>query len=140
MDLTSKRKEDAMDAMALLRQARESMSGTMVFGEPYERDGLTVIPAAAIRGGGGGGGGPDGTGGSGGGYGVMARPVGAFLIRGDQVEWRPAFDPNRAVEAGAAVAVVALLSVRSILKARTKARAVRAALKARARSERRGRA
>jgi uncharacterized spore protein YtfJ len=30
-----------------------------VFGEPYEKDGVTIIPAARIRGGAGGGGGED---------------------------------------------------------------------------------
>jgi hypothetical protein len=66
-----------------------------VYGEPYERDGVVFIPAAEIRGGGGGGGGSDAskeTSGSGGGYGINARPVGAYVVEGGRVRWEPAID------------------------------------------------
>ena len=33
---------------------RDLVTAKRVYGEPYEKNGLTVIPAAAIRGGGGG--------------------------------------------------------------------------------------
>lgn len=29
------------------------------------------------------------------GFGVIARPAGAYVIRGDQVRWQPAVDVNR---------------------------------------------
>jgi hypothetical protein len=45
-----------------------------------------------------------------------------FLIRGEDLSWRPAVDVNRLALGGQVVAVVALLAVRSIAKARTKAR------------------
>jgi uncharacterized spore protein YtfJ len=97
-----------------------------VFGESYEKDGVTVIPVASVQGGAGGGGGegPDSQGkGSGSGFGLRARPVGAFVIRGDELTWRPAVDVNRIVLGGQVVAVVALLTIRAIVKARAKARA-----------------
>ena len=43
----------------LLDTVRDSMTVRRVFGDPYERDGATVIPAARVRGAGGGGGGKD---------------------------------------------------------------------------------
>jgi uncharacterized spore protein YtfJ len=97
-----------------------------VFGEPYEKDGATIIPAARIQGGAGGGSGEDPQGqgkGSGSGFGITARPVGAFIIRDGQVSWRPAVDVTRIVLGGQMVAVVALLTVRTILKARIKVNA-----------------
>jgi uncharacterized spore protein YtfJ len=59
-----------------------------VFGEPVERDGVTVIPAASVLGGGGGGGGDGATRreeqppepGGGFGFGLWGRPVGAIEI------------------------------------------------------------
>ncbi|MDX1450586.1 MAG: sporulation protein, partial [Acidimicrobiia bacterium] len=44
-------------------EASDMLTVRRVFGEPYERNGVTLIPAAAIRGGGGGGGGESGDGG-----------------------------------------------------------------------------
>ena len=106
------------------RAARDAITVKRVFGEPYEKNGVTVIPAARVQGGAGGGGGegPEGQGrGSGTGFGLSARPVGAFLIRGDEVSWRPAVDINRIVLGGQVVAIVALLTIRAIVKARAKA-------------------
>ena len=40
-----------------LQAARDAVSAKRVFGEPVERHGVTVIPAASVIGGGGGGGG-----------------------------------------------------------------------------------
>jgi uncharacterized spore protein YtfJ len=105
----------------IIGRARDAMSVHQVFGEPIHQNGLTFIPAAAIRGGGGGGGGPhpDGVGeGGGGGFGVTARPVGAYVIRGDQVEWQPALDVTRLVTAGAALAGLAILTVRTAIRKR----------------------
>ena len=71
-----------MDVTELLGQTRDALTVKRVFGESYEREGVTVIPVAAVRGGGGGGQGegatPDGAGtgsGSGGGFGITARPA-----------------------------------------------------------------
>ena len=113
-----------MEVQEVLAQARDAMTVKRVFGEPYEKNGVTVIPAARVQGGAGGGGGegPEGQGrGSGTGFGLSARPVGAYLIRGDEVTWRPSVDLNRIVLGGQIVAIVALLTIRAIAKARAKA-------------------
>ena len=103
--------------------ARDALTVKRVFGDPYEKNGVTVIPAASVRGGAGGGSGEsaDGTGG-GGGFGLTARPAGAYVIRGDQVTWQPAVDVNRIVLGAQILAVAALLTVRTIAKARAKRR------------------
>jgi uncharacterized spore protein YtfJ len=114
-----------MDVQQMMEQARDMLTVRRVFGEPLEKDGITVIPAARVQGGGGGGGGqgPEGTGGgSGGGFGLNARPVGAFVIRAGQVSWQPALDVNRIVLGAEVVAVVALLTLRAAVKARARAR------------------
>ncbi len=126
----------------VLRQARDTMTVRRVFGEPIERDGLTVIPVANVMGGGGGGGGegpmmgasfaagtdPAGPGeapgtaplasGSGVGFGVRATPAGAYVIRDGDVRWEPAVDMTRVIVMGQIVGIVFLLVVRSIVKAR----------------------
>ena len=108
-----------METKEVLAQARDAMTVKRVFGEPYEQNGITVITAARISGGAGGGGGeaPRGEGqGSGGGFGLNARPVGAFVITGNDVTWKPAIDVNRAILGGQIVAVIALLTVRALLR------------------------
>jgi len=86
-----------MSMQEMLTSAREAITVRRVFGEPYERDGVTIIPVASVMGGGGGGSGRDagGASGDGGGFGVRARPVGAFVIRDGGVRWEPALDLNR---------------------------------------------
>lgn len=39
-----------------VERGRDAITAQRVFGDPVERDGVVVIPAAAVRGGGGGGG------------------------------------------------------------------------------------
>jgi uncharacterized spore protein YtfJ len=114
-----------MDVQDLIGQARDALTVKRVFGEPYEKDGVTIIPAARVQGGAGAGGGedPEGQGtGSGSGFGMTARPVGAFVIRDGELSWRPAVDVTRIALGGQLVAIVALLTVRAIIKARAKAR------------------
>lgn len=106
-----------MNIDQMLTGARDAMRASIVFGEPVERDGMTVIPAAKVRGGGGGGGGSESSAG-GGGFGLDARPAGAYVIRGGSVEWQPAIDVNRIVLGGQLVALVALLVLRSWIKSR----------------------
>jgi uncharacterized spore protein YtfJ len=118
-----------MDVQSVIAQARDAITVKRVFGEPYEKNGLTVIPAARVRGGAGGGAGEgqEGQGkGSGTGFGLSARPVGAFAIQGEDVTWRPSIDVNRVILGAQVVAVVALLTVRTIVKARSKAAALQA--------------
>lgn len=117
-----------MEAQDVIAQARDTLTVKRVFGEPYEKDGITVVPVARVQGGAGGGGGegPEGQGkGSGSGFGMNARPVGAFLIRDGELSWRPAVDVNRIVLGAQAVAIVALLTVRAIVRSRAKTAVVR---------------
>jgi uncharacterized spore protein YtfJ len=111
-----------MNAQEILTQVRDTMSAKRVFGEPYEKNGLTVIPVAAIAGGGGVGEGADTAGrpNAGGGYGLGGRAMGAFVIKGDQVSWVPAVDVNRLILGGQIVAIVALFTVRAIAKERAR--------------------
>jgi uncharacterized spore protein YtfJ len=110
-----------VDVQRTIEQAKDAITVRRVYGDPFEKDGVTVIPAARVQGGAGGGQGdaPDGQGrASGSGMGVIARPAGAFVIRGEDVAWRPAVDVNRVIIGGQIVAVVALLVVRSIARTR----------------------
>ncbi|WP_086853390.1 hypothetical protein [Amycolatopsis kentuckyensis] len=101
-----------MNLGQVVSAARDVFSARLVYGEPVERDGTVVIPAAAVYGGGGGG--EDGTGAlpvrEGAGLGVFARPVGAFVVRGETVTWVPAVDLTR-LGLVAAVAGVALAKI-----------------------------
>jgi uncharacterized spore protein YtfJ len=95
-----------------ISRAQDAITVRKVFGEPFEKDGLTVIPAARVMGGSGGGIGQDDSGqqGEGGGFGIMARPAGAFVIRDGEITWRPAVDPSTVIAAAAAVAIVAIVA------------------------------
>jgi len=105
-----------MNVDELLRGAKDAMTARTVFAEPIERDGTLIIPAAKVRGGGGGGG--DNQENSGGGFGLAAKPAGAYVVREGKVRWEPAIDVNRIVLGGQIIAIVALLVLRSILKKR----------------------
>jgi uncharacterized spore protein YtfJ len=134
-----------MQVEELLAQARDTMTVKRVFGEPIERDGITVIPVAKVLGGGGAGSGegpmagtirvggdastaegatsdaPDAGAmgsGSGAGFGVRATPAGAYVIKDGQVRWEPAMDLTKIALMGQVVAIVFLLVVRSVLKSR----------------------
>jgi uncharacterized spore protein YtfJ len=114
-----------MEVQEVIAQARDALTVKRVFGEPYEKDGVTMIPAARVQGAAGGGSGEDPQSqgqGSGSGFAIAARPVGAFVIRDGELSWRPALDVTRIALGGQVVAVVALLTVRAILKAWVKAR------------------
>ena len=108
----------------MLQQSRDAATVKKVFGEPFQHNGVTVIPAAKITGGAGGGGGrgENEQRGFGGGYGVMSSPVGTYVIRGDTVEWLPAVDMNRAILIGGLVAIVFLGTLRAIVTTLAKRR------------------
>jgi len=115
------RGEALMNALDRIDQARDALTVRRVYGDPYQEEGVTIIPAAHVIGGGGGGG--DTLGNGGGGFGLSARPVGAWVIKDGEVRWRPAIDVNRIVLVGQVVAIAALLTVRSIVKTIAKRRA-----------------
>lgn len=113
---------NARDIQESVTRARDAISVKRVFGEPYEKGGVTIIPAARVAGAGGGG--VNGRGGGapaafGSGFGMVGRPAGVFVIKGDRVRWQPAVDP-------AVVAVaVAVLALRLRRGARRRRRASR---------------
>jgi uncharacterized spore protein YtfJ len=80
----------AMRVMDVVNEAKGAMRASEVFGAPYEKNGITIIPAAKIAGGAGGRGDQQNPQAGGVGFGVSSRPVGAFVIKGDEVRWRPA--------------------------------------------------
>jgi uncharacterized spore protein YtfJ len=90
---------------------RDAVSAGQVFAEPVERDGTTVIGVARVWGGGGGE--QLANGATAGGLGLLAGPVGAYVIRDGRVRWIPAVDVNRLV-----VAVVVIGLVIQVRKAR----------------------
>jgi uncharacterized spore protein YtfJ len=118
----------------------EAFGAREVYGEPTERDGVIVIPAARVWSGGGAGGGggtePGGTaeaapvedsadpavhdtdpgalaegGGGGFGFGRRAEPAGAFVVDEHGVRWVPAVDVNRMVLGGQVAFVLAVAAV-----------------------------
>jgi uncharacterized spore protein YtfJ len=113
-----------MKIAEVLAHAMERFDAKIVFAEPVEKDGIVVIPAAKVIGGGGGGDGQDkhGQRGEGGGLGLIARPVGAFVIRDERVTWEPAVDVNRVVATIATVVIAAGVVVGRVLRAKAKRR------------------
>ena len=51
---------------------------------------------------------------------MNAMPAGALVIKGDDVRWRPAIDVNKVILGAQAVAIVAMLLARVIVKARAR--------------------
>jgi uncharacterized spore protein YtfJ len=106
-----------MEVQELISGVRDAISVKHVYGDPYQENGLTVIPAATIRGGAGAGVGErsgEETG-KGGGFGLQARPSGAWIIEEGTVTWKPAIDVNRIVLGGQLVALAAILVTGRIL-------------------------
>ncbi len=107
-----------MDTPDLVVDLADRLREHQVFGAPVQHDGVTVVPVAEVRGGGGVGGrskpGAEGNGG----FGLIARPVGAWVIRDGEVTWRPALDLNRTILAGNLVALVALFALWRVLRRR----------------------
>ncbi|WP_406043342.1 spore germination protein GerW family protein [Micromonospora sp. NBC_00898] len=113
------RQAEGMSIQDVIDRARDGLTAHAVYGESVAQDGVVVIPAARVTVGGGEGSGPDDDGeGFGGGFAVHARPVGAFVIRNDQVRWRPAVDVNVLIAAGAALGLAAMLLARAVRKTR----------------------
>jgi uncharacterized spore protein YtfJ len=107
------------EIMSVIDKAKDAMSVKRVFGDPYEKNGVTIIPAARVQGGAGGGSGEqEGQQGRGSGFGVNAKPAGAFVFNGDKVSWQPAIDATKIVIGMQLVVVAALLLVRAVVKSR----------------------
>lgn len=108
----------------LIARTKDSLEAKKVYAEPYEKDGVTVIAAATLSGGFGGGTGRDEKGqeGEGGGFGLTAKPTGAYVISSGKVRWEPAVDVNRLIATVGAVAIAALFVALRVMKAKDQAR------------------
>jgi uncharacterized spore protein YtfJ len=122
------------DLSRISEAVAESFGVREVYGEPIERDGGLVIPAARVWSGGGGGGGggtepgaaesepsegrtddeagtapnaPAEGGGGGVGFGRRAEPSGAFVVDDQGVRWVPAINVNQIVLGGQVAFVLA---------------------------------
>ena len=109
------------DVEKVLANVRAAMAGKLAYAEPIETDDLTIIPAARVSGGGGGGGGggegDQGEGeGGGAGFGLNVRPVGAFVIQGDEVNWKPVVDVNRVITGSQVLAITAVICGALVLR------------------------
>jgi len=127
-----------MDMHELTSRVGESLSVSRAFGAAYEKNGVLVIPVAFVAGGGGGGqratapeapdprqastGAGDAERGrdsnvqseAGGGFGGVIMPVGAYVVKGDQVRWVPAVNVTVIVLAGlSTIRLLALLRARA---------------------------
>lgn len=88
-----------------------------VFGEPVERNGVTVIPVARARWGlGGGGGSKEGEEGGGAGGGLAMDPVGWIEVTDGGSRFRPTRDPIRSAVGLLALALLALTLLRRLLR------------------------
>jgi hypothetical protein len=76
---------------------------------------VSVIPAAKVSARGGSGAARGGEH-SGGGFRVDAEPVGAYVVRGGEVEWQPVFDLSAVVLRGQLVGMVALLVLWAVVR------------------------
>ena len=79
--------------MTLVERMQEKFRAQIVYGDPIEKDGTVLLPAAWVAGGGGGGSGeqPDSQG-EGGGFGLVARPSGSWVVTTEGARWVPAVD------------------------------------------------
>jgi uncharacterized spore protein YtfJ len=96
-----------------------------VFGAPIERDGVTVIPVAAIRFGIGGGGGSDpskGQDGEGGGGGGSASAAGYIEIKDGRTRFVPVVHPARMLMLIGAMTLAGLTIIRPLLAGRRPSR------------------
>ena len=105
-----------MDVEEMVARSQDAATVGRVYGEPHEKDGTTVIPAARVSARGGSGAARGGEH-SGGGFRADAEPVGAFVIRDGQVEWKPVFDLGATVRRGQLVGIVALLVLWAVVRA-----------------------
>ncbi len=113
------------EVLASIKGTKDSLSVRRAFGDPYDVDGVTVIPVARVAGGAGGGGGEgvDEEGASGGGFGtgfgMGVIPIGVYEVRGDRVEWKPTVDVNRLLKGGQVLTAVIAVCIALVMRARS---------------------
>ena len=105
-----------MNPEELLSGVRDSLTARRVYGDPIDHEGVLVIPAASVGGGGGGGGDREDNGG--GGFGLKARPVGAYVIKDGEVSWKPAIDVGRMLLGWQVVAGIGALALWALARRR----------------------
>lgn len=113
-----------MDLERLTSGVRDVAAIKRVFGDPYEVDGVVMIPVARAVAGGGAGEGPEGEG-SGGGFGFGAAPAGAYVIKDGDVRFVPVVDLSALATRAAVVLVAGVLAWRSVAKAKQRRKARR---------------
>jgi len=94
--------------MAIGELISKLVSARTVYTDPVEKDGVTVVPGALVIGGGGFGVGhhKNGETGEGGGFGVVAVPFGAYVIKDGNARWRPAIDVGTIVATAIGTALI----------------------------------
>jgi uncharacterized spore protein YtfJ len=116
----------AASVLGAVGATREALSVRRVFGDPYELDGVTIVPVARVAGGAGGGGG-EGTGdsdagsGFGTGFGLVAQPVGVYKIHDGEVVWLPAVDVTQLVRGGQVLAGIVAVCITLVALRRSRA-------------------
>jgi uncharacterized spore protein YtfJ len=105
-----------------ISSTKDALAVRRAFGEPYEFDGVMVIPVARVGGGAGGGGGEgtdeksDAAGsGFGTGFGLGISPMGVYEVRGTETVWKPAVDVNRVLKGGQVLAGIVVVCTTLVL-------------------------
>ncbi|MBK0865798.1 hypothetical protein INP57_03160 [Saccharopolyspora sp. HNM0986] len=98
--------ERSRDELPLADLARD-LGPNQVFGPVAQQGGTTLVPVAQVRASGGFGGRKKPVGGGGN---IVARPVGAWSVTADGVEWHAAVSVNRIVLGGQLAAAAALVA------------------------------
>lgn len=102
---------------SLAQKLGKTANAATIYGEPVERDGVTVIPAAkAMYGFGGGADMKAGEEGSGGGGGVAIKPVGYIEIKDGNTKFKSIPDPERVIKIIGVAGVVAFMLMKSVDK------------------------
>lgn len=116
MEETAKKEQNSF-IERLAQRLGISASASTIYGEPVERDGVTVIPAAkAMYGFGGGSGSKAGEEGTGGGGGVGIKPVGYIEIKDGNTKFRSIPDPERVIKIIAVSGVMAFFILKGVDK------------------------
>ena len=101
----------------ILDKARETVSVRDVYGEPIEKDGVTILPVARVMGAGGGGSGTGHEGeGSGHGYALKSEPVGVYVIKGDKVSFQAAVNVDKVIGGAFVVGIVGIVFTPRMIK------------------------
>jgi uncharacterized spore protein YtfJ len=112
------------EVLQSIKGTHESLSVRRAYGDPFELDGVTVIPVARVAGGGGGGGGEGmdeneaGGGGFGTGFGLRVNPIGVYEVRDSSVVWKPTVDVNRLLKGGQVLGGIIAVCVTLVLLVR----------------------